>query len=152
MLASALATDARGSRSDAVLRRFSGPTRRPAFWIASWSIAAAAELLALASIVFADEPVPGYRGFFRLVGGVFVACGLIGWRRRPDSHSGPLMVAMGFGLLVEPVFALFESPTLRLFGDLLEDAWGIAAIALLLSFLNGGRIQGTAERVLIGAV
>jgi signal transduction histidine kinase len=152
MLASALATDARGSRSDAVLRRFSGPTRRPAFWIALWSIAVAVEALALASIVFADEPVPGYRGFFRLVGGVFVACGLIGWHRRPDSYSGPLMVAMGVGLLVEPVFALFESPTIRLFGDLLEDAWGIAAVALLLSFLNGGRIAGTAERVLLGAV
>jgi signal transduction histidine kinase len=152
MLASALATDARGSRSDAVLRRFSGPTRRPAFWIALWSIAAGVELLALASIVFADEPVPGYRGFFRLVGGVFVACGLVGWRRRPDSYSGPLMVAMGVGLLVEPVFALFESPTIGLLGDLFEDSWGVAAIALLLSFLNGGRIEGTAERVLLAAV
>jgi signal transduction histidine kinase len=149
MLASALAT---GSRGDAVLRRFSRPTRRPAFWIALWSLAAAVELVAVSSIVFADEPVPGYRALYRLIGGVFVACGLIGWRRRPDSYSGPLMVAMGFGLLVEPVFALVESPSIRLFGDLLEDAWGIAAIALLLSFLNGGRIEGTAERVLVGAV
>ena len=52
------------------------------------------------------------------------------------------MVATGFGLLVEPVFAQFESPTIALFGDLLEDAWGIAVIALLLSFLSGGRLEG----------
>jgi hypothetical protein len=150
MLASALATDGRGSRSDAVLRRFSGPTRRPAFWIGLWTIAAAVELAALASILVADEPVPGYRAFFRLVGGVFVACGLIGWHRRPDSYSGPLMIAMGVGLLVEPVFALFESPTIRLFGDLFEDAWGIAdAFVSLFALLTLFACLGTA--VVIGA-
>ena len=35
----------------------------------------AAEIVALASIVFAAEPVPGYRALFRLVGGVFAVCG-----------------------------------------------------------------------------
>ena len=76
---------------------------------------------------------------------------MIGWRRRPDSHTGPLMVATGFGLLVEPVFAQFDSPTIWLFGDLLEDAWGIAAIALLLSFLSGGRLEGSPARLLVAA-
>ena len=51
------------------------------------------------------------------------------------------MVATGFGLLVEPVFAQVESPTLRLFGDLLEDAWAIPMIALLLTFLSAGRLE-----------
>ena len=45
---------------------------------------------------------------------------------------------MGFGLLVEPVFSLVREPGAGLFGDLLEDAWGIAAIALLLSFRPAG--------------
>ncbi len=105
MLASAVGTDARGSRSVAVLRRFSGPTRRPAFWIALWAaIAARRDCVALASIVFADEPVPGYRALFRLVGGAFV--GLRADRLAPAARTaaaGPLMVATGFGLLVEPV-------------------------------------------------
>src|SRR4051794_12575840 len=152
MLASGLATQAHGSRSAALLRRFAGPTLPPGFWAGLWGAAVAVELIALGSIVFADEPVPGYRAFFRLIGGVFVACGLIGWRRRPDSYTGLLMVAMGFGLLVEPVFAQVETPTLRLFGDLLEDVWGIAGIALLLSFRSGGRLEGTPERVVVGAV
>src|SRR3954471_12454077 len=118
MLASGAAIEARG---DDVLGRFAHPLHRPAFWGALWAAAIAVEIVALSSIVFADEPVPGYRALFRLIGGVFCACGLIGWRRRPDSRTGLLMVAMGFGLLVEPVFAEIENPTLGLFGDLLED-------------------------------
>ena len=77
---------------------------------------------------------------------MFAACGVIAWRRRPDSHTGPLMFATGFGLLVEPLFAHFESPTFGLFGDLLEDAWGIPVIALLLSFLSGGRLRAARDR------
>ena len=69
MLANAVGTDAHGTRSTAVLRRFSGPARRPAFWAALGRRTVAAELVALASIVFADEPVPGYRALFRLIGG-----------------------------------------------------------------------------------
>jgi signal transduction histidine kinase len=30
------------------------------------------------------------------VGWTFIGCGLIAWRRRPESHTGPLMVATGF--------------------------------------------------------
>jgi signal transduction histidine kinase len=151
MLATAVGTDAHGTRSASVLRRFSGPARRPAFWIGLTAAITAAEIVALTSIVFAAEPVPGYRALFRLIGGVFAVCGVIGWRRRPDSYTGPLMVATGFGLLVEPLFAQFESPTIGLFGDLLEDAWSIPAIALLLSFLSGGRIQGGPARLLVTA-
>ena len=35
----------------------------------------------------ADETPAGYRILFRLVGTAYVACGLIAWRRRPDSRS-----------------------------------------------------------------
>src|SRR3954447_14594516 len=149
MLASGLVHE---SGSAAVLRRFAGPTRRPAFWAGMWAATIAVEVVALGSIVFADPPVPGYRAVFRLVGGLFVACGLIGWRRRPDSHSGPLMVATGFGLLVEPVFSQLDSPTIKLFGDLTEDWWGIFGIALLLTFRSGGGLEGMPERLLVAAV
>ena len=57
--------------------------RRPAFWIGLTAAITAAEIVALTSIVFAAEPVPGYRALFRLVGGVFAVCGVIGWRLRP---------------------------------------------------------------------
>ena len=47
MPAIAAKADVRGSRGGAVLRRFSGPARRPAFWVALWAALLAAELVAL---------------------------------------------------------------------------------------------------------
>ena len=61
MVATGLATEVQRPRSTEVLRRFAAPDARPAFWIALWATAAVVELVALASIVLADEPVPGYR-------------------------------------------------------------------------------------------
>src|SRR4051794_39506103 len=143
MLATAFGTDAHGTRSAAVVRRFSGPARRPAFWIALWALTVAGEIVVLAAIVTADEPVSGPRTVFRLVGGAFAACGLVAWRRRPDSHSGALMVAVGFGLLIEPFAAQFDVPAVGFPADLLEDAWGIPMLALLLTFDTGGRAAPT---------
>src|SRR3954470_5718509 len=96
-----------------VLRRFAVPTYHPAFWIGLAGAAVAAELAVLWPVVAGDEPAPGYRIAFRLVGGAFVACGIVAWRRRPDSLSGALMVATGFGLFVEPIFAQFDPPALQ---------------------------------------
>ena len=98
-----------------------------------------------------DEDVPGYRLVFRLVGGAYVACGLIAWRRRPDSYSGLLMTATGFLLFVEPLFMQFDSPVVQTIGELLEDLWSITIIWLVLTLLSGGRLQTTADRVLVGA-
>jgi signal transduction histidine kinase len=98
-----------------------------------------------------DEDVAGYRVTFRLVGAAYVACGLIAWRRRPDSYSGVLMTATGFLLFVEPVFAQFDSPTMQGAGDLFEDLWSITIIWLLLTMLSGGRLVSRVEKVLVGA-
>ena len=65
-----------------------------------WTLAVAAEFGALVPIIFGDAPVVGADVVYRLVGGSFAAFGLIAWHRRPDSRSGPLMTATGFGLLV----------------------------------------------------
>ena len=146
--ASGLAPRLRGRPSVDALGRFGAPVRHRTFWLALGAVVAA-ELVALMSIVFADEPVPGYRALFRLVGGAFVACGLIAWRRRPDSHTGLLMIATGFLLFVEPVFVQ-SRPARSDLGDVLEDPWGITIIALLLTFLTGGRLATRADRVLVG--
>jgi signal transduction histidine kinase len=119
-------------------------------WVGLWAAVAAAEIAALVPILQAEDPVPGYRVVFRLIGGVFCACGLIAWRRRPDSRSGLLLLATGFGLFVEPVFALFDPGPLKTVGDLLEDAWGIPFIWLLLTFLTGGRLESRVDRLLVG--
>ena len=147
--ASGLAPRLRGRPSVDALGRFGAPVRHRTFWLALGAVVAA-ELAALLPIVLADEPIPGYRAVFRLIGGVFAVCGLIAWQRRPDSRSGLLMVATGFGLLVDPVFVQLEPGPLRTVGDLFEDAWGIPIIALLLTFLTGGRLTSRVDRVLVG--
>ena len=147
--ASGLAPTLRGRPSGDALGRFGARVRHRTFWLALGAVVAA-ELAALLPIVLADEPVPGYRAVFRLIGGVFAVCGLIAWQRRPDSRSGLLMVATGFGLLVDPVFVQLEPGALRTVGDLFEDAWGIPIIALLLTFLTGGRLTSRVDRVLVG--
>jgi signal transduction histidine kinase len=146
-----LVTKPVGRESARVLNRFDGRARSPAFWIALWGAAAALELAAFAPAVLADEPAPGYRVVFRLIGGSFAACGLIAWHRRPDSRGGPLMFATGVGLFVEPLFGQFHSPTVQTVGEMFEDVWGISIITLLLTTLTGGRLTTTTDRVLVGA-
>ena len=131
-------------------RRFTAAGRSAGFWVALWAAVVAAEIAVLVPIVLADEPTPGYRIVFRLIGGTFAACGLIAWHRRPDSRSGMWMVATGFGLLIEPLFDQFDPSAIRTIGDLLEDAWGIPIIALLLTFLSGGRLDSRVDRALVG--
>jgi signal transduction histidine kinase len=101
--------------------------------------------------VLGTDDADAVRTTFRLIGGAFVACGLIAWRRRPDSRSGLLMTATGFLLFVEPLFAQFASPELNTVGDVLEDVWSVPIIWLLLTMLSGGRLTTTVEKVLVGA-
>ena len=123
-----------------MLGRFAAPARHRTFWLTLGAAAVAAELVALLPIVVADESTLGYRAVFRLVGGVFAACGLIAWRRRPIVAAGCLW-SRRVGLLVEPVFVQLEPASVRTVGDLFEDALGIPIIALLLTFMSGGRLR-----------
>ena len=93
-------------RSDGAgaMGRFAAPERRLGFWLALWAAVIAAEFGALVPVIFpGEEPVPAVQVVYRLVGGSFAACGLIAWRRRPDSRSGALMTATGFGFFVSPL-------------------------------------------------
>ena len=75
-----------------------------ALWWLLWAAAALAELAALAPVVLAGgSPVEAVDVVFRLIGGSFAACGLIAWRRRPDSRIGLLMTATGFAFFVSPL-------------------------------------------------
>src|SRR3954464_188371 len=110
-------------------------------------LAVAAELGALVPVVFAgDAPVEGADVVYRLVGGSFAAFGLVAWRRRPDSHSGPLMTATGFGLLVSLLLKQIHTGIALTAGEVLEDIWTPAFVALVLSFVTGGRLRSRLER------
>ena len=82
------------------LSRLTAPAHSAWFWLALWAVAAAASFAALIPVLFPEgAPVPGYETIHTLSGVSFAACGLIAWRRRPDSAVGRLLTAAGFGVL-----------------------------------------------------
>jgi signal transduction histidine kinase len=136
-----------------VSHRFAAPRRGAAFWVALWAVAVGAELGALVPIVFAgDAGVAGDDVVYRLVGGSFAAFGLVAWHRRPDSRSGPLMTATGFGLLVSLLLKQIHAGVALTLGEVTEDIWAPAFVALLLSFVTGGRLVSRFDRLLVAGV
>ena len=135
----------------AALQRFSAPELSHGLWVGLWAALVAVVLVVLAGWLLGEEDVAGYRVAFRLVGTAFVACGLVAWRRRPDSYSGLLMTATGFLLFSEPLLAQWGTSTAEAIAHLVTDLWGVTIIWLLLTPLSGGRVTSTAEWVLIGA-
>jgi signal transduction histidine kinase len=132
------------------LRRFTVEARGPAFWAVMWASAVALELAVLVPILTGAEVAPGYRDVYRTLGGSFLACGLIAWRRRPDSRSGLLMYLTGLCLLIEPLSVRFDSLAVQNAGEMLEDVWGIPFLALLLTINTGGRLRSRVDRLLVG--
>ena len=133
------------------LDRFTAPALTPGLAVALWSAGAVLTGLAIAGLILGDEDVPGYGVVFSLMGSAFVACGLIAWRRRPDSYSGLLMTATGFLLFVQPLFLPFASGETEVVAYLFGDLWSITIIWLLLTMLTGGRLATRADRVLVSA-
>src|SRR5215212_5688889 len=93
------------------LTRLTAPVRSPWLWLTLWATAATASFVALIPVLFDDGvPLPGSEVIHRLSGVSFAACGLIAWRRRPDSAVGRLLTLAGFGILVPPVIAELDTP------------------------------------------
>ena len=149
-----LATASLSSSSAQVARRFAAPVRHRAFWIVAWSVYVSAEVWVLAHFLMNGPVAPllPVLVVFRIVGGLFAACGLVAWQRRPDNHSGPLMTATGFAFLASPLLLQFEAPLLRTTGLLLRNVWLLLLVVILLTFLSGGRLRTRMDRVLVGAV
>ncbi len=154
MTAGGLVTAPLSSSSARVARRFTTPVRHLAFWIVAWSAFALAEVWVIVHFLLNGPvaPYPAVLVVFRIVGGLFAACGLVAWQRRPDNHSGRLMTATGFAFLASPLLLQFESPLLRTAGLLLRNVWLLLLVTILLTFLSGGRMRTRTDRILVGAV
>ena len=106
------------------LSRLTAPVHSAWFWPALWVVAAAASFAALIPDLFPEgAPVPGYETIHTLSGVSFTACGLIAWRRRPDSAVGRLLTAAGFGVLIGPILEQFESPAALTLEALIGELW-----------------------------
>ena len=154
MTAGGLVTASLSSTSARVARRFTAPERHLAFWIVAWGVFVSAEVWVLVHFLTNGPvaPLVPVLVVFRIVGGLFAACGLVAWRRRPDNHSGWLMTATGFAFLASPLLLQFESPLVRTAGLLLRNVWLVFLVAILLTFLSGGRLRTRMDWVLVGAV
>jgi hypothetical protein len=122
------------------------------FWAVLWLAAAGAEFGALIPVLFgAGTPVQGLDVLFRVMGGSFIACGLVAWRRRPDSRAGLLMTTTGFFLFIVPLGSQIDAPAAQTFAWMFSDLWTITFVALLLTFVTGGRVRSRVDRALVGA-
>ena len=120
------------------------------FWVALWAAAAAAGVIALIPVFDGDPPVPGNAVIHRLSGISFMACGLVAWRRRPDSAVGPLLTLAGFGVNLFEILTQIDSALAFTAALLLGEVWIVVYAALILSFVSGGRLVSTVDRVIVG--
>ncbi|MEU4517530.1 histidine kinase [Amycolatopsis sp. NPDC024027] len=142
-----------GGQARTTTHRFARSGHGPGFWLLLWAGTLAAEFGALVPMLFPNgAPVEAIDVAFRLIGGSFAACGLIAWRRRPDNHSGLLMTITGFAFFVSPLVSQLAWPPAQVVGLWLPDLWVLFFVVLVLTFLTGGRVRTTADRVLAGAV
>jgi signal transduction histidine kinase len=138
-------------RSAKILGRFAVREHAAPFWATLWVAALAAVLGALVPLVTGDPvPLRAQDVVFVLAAGSFMACGLIAWRRRPDNHAGRLMTAIGFAALIYPLLIQVEAPLAMTLAMLFSAVWTIGYAALLLSFMTGGLLTGTIDRLLVG--
>ena len=116
-------------------------------------VALAAGLVNLALIVRAGDAPPRSPLYLVIaivgVSWSFVAAGLVAWRRRPDNHTGALMVAVGLAYAL-PGLRLAQTPagyTLYLLTATLPSA----VLAHLLAVFPDGRATSRLQRVFIVA-
>jgi signal transduction histidine kinase len=122
------------------------------FWLALWAAVAVVSFAALAPVLLGyGPPVAGFSVIHALSGVSFAACGLVAWRRRPDSAVGRLLTLAGMGVLVRPLLLPIDAPVALTATVLLGDLWIVAFAALILSFVTGGRLTTRADRVLVAA-
>jgi signal transduction histidine kinase len=145
-------TKSPGREKFRLLSRFGARERHLGFWVALWTAAVAAELAVLRpTLLDRDAPVQGLEVVFACVGGSFAACGLIAWRRRPDSRSGVLMTATGFAFFLPALWGQIDSPLLGTLATWFVDLWSVLFVALLVSLLTAGRLESTVDKLLVFA-
>jgi hypothetical protein len=134
------------------LSRIAAPTHSPSFWLAMWTAVAAAGFAALIPVLFdRGPPVPGVSVVHDLAGVAFAACGLIAWRRRPDSAVGRLLTVAGFGIVLSSILTQVDSPVTFTLAMLFGELWIAVFATLILSFVTGGRLTSTVDVILVGA-
>jgi signal transduction histidine kinase len=134
------------------LSRLTAPTHGRWFWATLWAGIAAASVVAFIPVMSGSGPPLVLDDVMHRLGGVaFAACGLVAWRRRPDSAVGRLLTLAGLGILLAPILTQIDSPVAVTLAALLGEAWIALFAWLILSFVNGGRLGSTLDVVVVEA-
>jgi signal transduction histidine kinase len=149
---SSFATRSGDAQRGSAIGRFAARERPLGFWLALWAVAIAAEFGALVPVIFpGEEHVAAEQVVYRLIGGSFAACGLIAWRRRPDSRSGLLMTIAGLGFFLSATIGQLHASVAQTAAILAQELWAPFFVALLLTLLTGGRLESRLDWLLVGA-
>jgi signal transduction histidine kinase len=149
---SSFATRSGDAQRGSAIGRFAARERPLGFWLALWAVAIAAEFGALVPVIFpGEEHVAAEQVVYRLIGGSFAACGLIAWRRRPDSRSGLLMTIAGLGFFLSATIGQLHASVAQTAAILVQELWAPFFVALLLTLLTGGRLESRLDWLLVGA-
>jgi signal transduction histidine kinase len=149
---SRFATRSGDAQRASAIGRFAAPERPLGFWLALWALVIAAEFGALVPVIFpGEEHVAAEQVVYRLIGGSFAACGLIAWRRRPDSRSGKLMAISGVGFFLSATIGQLHASVAQTAAILVQELWAPFFVALLLTLLTGGRLESRVDWLLVGA-
>jgi len=133
-----------------VLGRLTAAPRSRWSWPALWIATAAAGLLAQRPLLTGDgPPVPLEEVLHNLSGVSFAACGLVAWRRRPDSAVGPMLTVAGFGVLLSAILGQVDSAVAFTVALLFGELWIAVYAALILSFVTGGRLTSRIDVLLV---
>src|SRR3954471_22485185 len=134
------------------LGRLTAATRRRWLWPALWVSTAAAGFVAqIPALTGGGPPVPLEEVLHNLSGVSFAACGLIAWRRRPDSAVGPMLTVAGFGVLLSAILGQLDSPLAFTVDMLFGELWVALYAAIILEFVTGGRLPTGNDLVLVEA-
>jgi signal transduction histidine kinase len=87
--------------------------------------------------------------FGPIIGGAFIGTGLLAWMRRPDNPFGALMVALGYAYCLSGLIVSTEAWSFTFGLHLIALPYAIL-LHILVAFPSG-RLQTTAERMLVGA-
>jgi signal transduction histidine kinase len=151
-VANSFATRTVDARDPRVIRSFVAPERGPVFWLALWALVIGAEFATLVPVLWpGEERVESSQVVYRLIGWSFAACGLIAWRRRPDSRSGRLMAAAGVGFFGSAIVGQLHPALAQTAAMFLQELWAPFFVALLLTLLTGGRLESRVDWLLVGA-
>src|SRR3954466_7242908 len=134
------------------LGRMTAAARSRWLWPALWVATAAAGFVAqIPALTDRGPPVPLEEGLHNLSGVSFAACGLIAWRRRPDSAVGPMLTVTGLGVLLSAILGQVDSPVAFTIDLLFGELWIAVYAALILSFVTGGRLSTRIDVLLVDA-